>query len=560
MNTVNQVSAVSHHESWHGINWYKCHRVVKKLQLRIAKASKEGQWRKAKSLQRMLTRSFAGKAVAIKRVTENTGKRTPGVDKQIWSTSEAKWNAIAQLGRKGYKPLPLRRVYIPKANGNKRPLGIPTMKDRAMQALYLLALEPISEVNADHNSYGFRPVRSTADAIEQIFRNCSMSYSAKWILEGDIKGCFDNINHEWLLNNIPMDKQVLNKWLRAGYLDKGVFHTTAAGTPQGGIISPVLANMTLDGLEKELRQKFGKKKSEFSKKNKVNYVRYADDFIITGISREILVNEVKPLVVSFMQQRGLELSNEKTVITNIDDGFDFLGQNVRKFNGKLIIKPSRRNLKNVLKKIRYIIDSNKMATSWRLIALLNPIIRGWANYHKHVVSKETYSYVDAQIWRKLWRWCVRRHPKKNKRWIRRKYFRSSGMRNWIFFGIDPTGKEYELLRADSIPIVRHTKVKAEANPYEIRWESYFEKRQDELWIKSQRNKRKIAAIWYRQNQVCPMCGQRFSNETGWHVHHKIRKLMGGGDEIDNLILLHPNCHRQLHANEAGFFNKKLIKA
>lgn len=187
-----------------------------------------------KALQRMLTRSFAAKALAVKRVTENRGKKTPGVDRELWSTPEAKWRAIGRLTRTGYRPKPLRRVYIPKANGKRRPLGIPTMLDRAMQALYLLALEPVSETTADRNSYGFRSMRSTADAIEQCFVNLSRGNSAEWVLEGDIKGCFDNISHDWLLANIPLDKQVLGKWLKAGFMESSRLFPTEAGTPQGG--------------------------------------------------------------------------------------------------------------------------------------------------------------------------------------------------------------------------------------------------------------------------------------------------------------------------------------
>jgi RNA-directed DNA polymerase len=230
--------------SWHRINWYKALQHVRRVQLRIAKATREGKKRKVKSLQRLLSHSFHAKALAVKRVTENQGKVTPGVDGQTWSTPETKLQAVSSLKRKGYKPLPLRRVYIPKSNGKMRPLGIPTMKDRAMQALYKLALEPVAETTADANSFGFRPERACADAIEQTFIVLSRQNRAKWILEGDIKSCFDEISHDWLMNNVPMDKGILRKWLKAGYIDRKKLFPTEAGTPQGGIMTPRTQKIT----------------------------------------------------------------------------------------------------------------------------------------------------------------------------------------------------------------------------------------------------------------------------------------------------------------------------
>lgn len=265
-----------------------------------------------------------------------------------------------------------------------------------MQALWLLALEPVAETTADNNSYGFRPMRSTHDAIESIFHRMSQKVSPKWVLEGDIKGCFDNISHDWLLSHIPMDRKLLRKWLKAGYMEKGVFYHTESGTPQGGIISPLLANMALDGLEGELMRTFRKSK-HYGAKHQVNYVRYADDFICSGISRELLENEVKPLIAAFMQKRGLALSEEKTAITHIEEGFDFLGQNVRKYGGKMLIKPAKKNLKNFLNKVRRIIKDNPTLPAWKLINLLNPVIRGWATYHQHVVAKDIFNCTSSDL-------------------------------------------------------------------------------------------------------------------------------------------------------------------
>ncbi|HDD8856460.1 TPA: reverse transcriptase N-terminal domain-containing protein, partial [Escherichia coli] len=283
-------------DSWHSINWRQCYREVRRLQARIVKATREGKHGKVKSLQWILTHSFSGRAVAVRRVTENSGKRTPGVDGQTWSSPEVKFLAINLLKRRGYKPQPLKRVYIPKSNGKSRPLGIPTMKDRAMQALYLLALEPVAEVTADQRSFGFRTGRSTADAIAQCFCVLAQKTSAEWVLEGDIRGCFDNISHQWLIDNTSTDRQILTKWLKAGYRENGQLFPVNSGTPQGGIISPVLANIALDGLEALLASEFKKRTVKGRLVNpKVNYVRYADDFIITGESKELLESQVLPV-------------------------------------------------------------------------------------------------------------------------------------------------------------------------------------------------------------------------------------------------------------------------
>ena len=253
--TAKAGAALDHIPTWETLKWQTIEGEVRRLQARIVKAVQEGRWNKAKALQRLLTRSASGKLLAVRRVTENDGKRTPGVDEELWDTSQKKLTAAMSLTVRGYFPQPLRRVYIPKANGKLRPLGIPTMRDRAMQALYLLALDPIAETTADHASYGFRQARSCADAIERCFA-CLCHGNPVWILEGDIKGCFDNISHQWLLDRVPLGKSILRRWLKSGYLEKQIFYDTISGTPQGGIISPVLANFALDGLEQRLRKAF----------------------------------------------------------------------------------------------------------------------------------------------------------------------------------------------------------------------------------------------------------------------------------------------------------------
>jgi RNA-directed DNA polymerase len=325
---------------WHSIDWKKVHRNVRRLQARIVKAVREGRWGKVKALVYLLTHSFSGRALAILRVVSNSGAKTPGVDNILWNTPDAKTAAFNTLRRHGYRPQPLRRVYISKGNGKLRPLGIPTMTDRAMEALHLHGLDPIEETQADRDSYGFRLNRCCADALQQCHQLLRCD-GASWILEGDIKSCFDRISHDWLLANVPMDKVILRQWLKAGFLEKRVLFATTEGTPQGGIISPALANRTLDGLEELLERHYGHPRSR-KRMYKVHLVRYADDFIITGTSEVLLEHGVKPLVEQFLSERGLELSHEKTRITRSTDGFDFLGQTVRRCKDKIILKPSSR--------------------------------------------------------------------------------------------------------------------------------------------------------------------------------------------------------------------------
>ena len=537
--------------AWDGINWADIQRQVRRLQTRIVKAVQVGRHNKAKALQWLLTHSFSGKALAVKRVTENKGKNTPGVDKVIWKTPAAKTNAIASLKRRGYSSLPLRRVMIPKKDSQKtRPLGIPAMKCRAMQALHLLALEPIAETTADPNSYGFRPKRSTADAGAQCFTALAKRTGAQWVLEADIKSCFDEISHEWMLANIPTDTTIFRKWLKAGYVYQNELFPTNAGTPQGGIISPAAMNMTLDGLEARLAEKFPNAKR---KGLKMNMVRYADDLIITGNSKEWLEDEVKPVLVEFLAERGLVLSMQKTKVAHIGDGFDFLGWNFRKYNGKLLMKPSKANVKAHLDKIREVIKVNKTAKQANLITLLNPILRGWANYHSHVVAKKTFVRVDHEVWSTLWRWAVRRHPNKGVRWVKEKYFKSQGTRNWVFSAIekkeDGTKKGRILLQESDTPIVRHIKIKAGANPHDPRWDPYFEDRWVKAMLKSGRGRSKLYRVWLRQDRNCPECNQPITKSTPWAFRHIVKQVDGGTDAAGNLQMHHLNCHRRQHAEK-----------
>src|SRR6516162_1509244 len=536
--------------TWDAVDWRTVEDNVRRLQARIVKAVQQKKWNKGKALQHLLTHSASGKLLAVRRVTVNDGRRTPGVDGELWDTPHKKLQGVISLTSRGYQPQPLRRVYIPKSNDKMRPLGIPTMRDRAMQALHLLALDPIAETTADPNSYGFRKERSTADAIGQCHTVLSNRGGARWIFEGDIKSCFDRISHEWLLDHIPMNKTILQKWLKAGFMEKQVLHATEEGTPQGGICSPVLANLTLDGLERRLRERYPKA-TALSRKAKVNLVRYADDFIVTGSSKELLEQEVKPTVESFLSERGLELSPEKTQITRIEDGFDFLGQNVRDYRGTILVKPSRKNIATFLTKVRGIIKASGQVTAGHLIVRLNPVIRGWANYHRRVTSKRTFTQVDDAIFRALWQWAKRRHPKKPGRWVKDKYFGTIGGRHWVFQGtvvgrggvIEPV----QLFAASSLSIQRHVKIKGEANPYDPTWEPYFEERLGVKMAGTLVGRWTLRLLWKEQEGICPVCSQKITTVTGWHNHHIQWRTHGGPDTIENHVLVHPTCHQQIHS-------------
>jgi len=542
---------------WHSINWKKVYRTVRRLQARIVKAVREGKWHKVKALVYLLTHSFSGRALAILRVVSNSGAKTPGVDGILWNTPELKSAAFSALRRHGYQPQPLRRVYLPKSNGKRRPLGIPVMRDRAMQALSLLGLDPIAETLADGHSYGFRLERCCADAVDECHKILRGPHGRDtrgpdWVLEGDITSCFDRINHGWLLDHIDMDRVLLGKWLKAGYLEKQALFATTEGTPQGGIISPALANRTLDGLQRLLAERFGTPRSR-QRKCKVHLVRYADDFIITGTSKVLLEYEVKPLVEQFLQERGLELSHEKTRITHVEDGFDFLGQTIRRHrDGKVIIKPSRRNVKTFLTKIQETIDHSGSRTAGDMIWRLNQQIKGWTMYHRFVVSGCTFAAVDNRIYWSLRRWCRKRHRNKSWGWIKKKYFQRAGDNNWVFTGVirDSKGKGWpiQLMKAAGVKVLRWQKIRSDANPYDPAWELYLEERECWKWTHTLAKRGRIDYLWKEQGGKCVVCGQSLHvEEQPWHVHHRVWRCRGGQDTFDNLELLHANCHQQQHA-------------
>lgn len=563
MTVTKNTGAVSTQGGWDSINWDKAHCEVMKLQVRIAKATKQGRWGKVKSLQWILTHSHYGKCMAVKRVTTNKGKNTPGVDGVTLRKDSEKYRLVLSMTRRGYTPQPLRRIYIPKSGGNKkRPLGIPTMLDRSQQALYTLALEPVTETTADPNSYGFRQKRGTADAIKRLFSATSRKYDPQWVLEGDIKGCFDNISHDWLLKNVAMDRVVLRKWLKAGFIEKARLFPTEEGTPQGGIISPCLANAVLDGIERLLGEVFGNMRELYGRRprqnvllclaNRIRFCRYADDFVVLGASRELLEERVKPLIENFLKERGLELSQEKTKITHITEGFDFLGQNIRRYvlrsgKTKLLIKPSKKNIHDFLTSVRGTIKKMATADQEGVIRKLNPMVRGWAYYHRYVNAKNTYNKVDHEVWSALWRWAKRRHPNKGLRWVKKRYFHTINGTDWNFACKvkDAAGRSTMLktVRISYISIVRYANIRIAANPFDPDWEAYFEQRESYKMGLNADGKRTLETLRRRQDGICPQCGKPLPKRGRIGIiHYTKSRTRGGQPTLGNLSLLHSKCH------------------
>ncbi len=458
-------------QKWENHKWASIIHRVNKLQCRIAKAVEQKKFGKAKALMHLLVKSYHAKLLAVYRVSQiNKGKKTAGVDGILWDSNKRKENAVRNLSIFGYKPKPLRRFYILKKNGKKRPLSIPTIKDRAMQTLFALALEPWAETTGDFNSYGFRRKRSCQDAAANCFLSLCRKNSAQWIFEADIKACFDQINHDWLLKNIPIKKTILSKWLKVGFIENKLQYQTVKGTPQGGTISPILMNMVLDGLENELKSKFPK-----WKRQKVNFTRYADDFIITAKSKEVIEHGIIPLVKSFLKERGLTLSAEKSKITHISKGFDFLSYNFRKYKTKLIIQPSKQSIQEFKDKLKLVFKKFRGVPAHALIRKLNPVIRGWSNYHKGFCAKRTFNRLSTTIYKKLKRWAKKEHANRNIWWIYHRYFTENHFSD--SWKSNAGLKKHRLYKIAMVPIKYHIKIKAKANPYLKSYHKYFYSRQ-----------------------------------------------------------------------------------
>ncbi|MFE3892566.1 group II intron reverse transcriptase/maturase [Priestia sp. YIM B13446] len=560
---ISIVSAATPLTDFDSVPWMQLEQYVRKLQQRIYRAESLGKRRKVKSLQRLLMRSEAALLLSIRQVTQlNKGKRTAGVDgfKATSSRERASlYNKMRNYNVFTHNPSPALRKYIPKGKGEKlRPLGIPTMKDRVYQNIIKLALEPQWEVRFESISYGFRPKRGCHDAVEAIFNKINLGSKKKWVFEGDFRGCFDNLNHNYIMEQIkefPAKKTIL-KWLEAGFVDNDVFKKTEFGTPQGGIVSPLLANIALHGMEKELDIKYRvlrKKKGTYYEINSTRTViRYADDFVIFCESKKEAESMYENLK-SYLAKRGLELAHNKTRVTHISEGFDFLGFNFRQYPTnkekgrlwKLIIKPSKKSQSKMISKIRDCFKRNQGTNVENLIADLKPIIRGYANYWKTVSSKGVFSKMDHYIWIKTKQFLRRLHSTKPWKWIIKQYFHSDihGQSGDKWLLTDPN-KKYQIIRMSWTPIIRHQLIKYRNSPFDSNLTDYYQKRDLKLFEKDTITSRQKLAK--KQKHKCPICQCSLLTEEGLEVHHRKPEFHGGTDEYKNLWLVHTSCHILWH--------------
>ncbi len=543
-------------ETWLSIDWATANREVQRLQQRIFRATQREQWRTVRNLQKLLLRSDSNLVLAVRQVTQvNDGRNTPGVDGRTATTSHERGALLGHLRQTRLTgSRPVRRVYIPKATGKLRPLGIPTIEDRVRQAVVKTALEPAWEARFEAESYGFRPGRSTHDAIQRLYTRLHRGASGRWVLDADIRAAFDTLSHAYILSRLqgfPARRQIA-RWLTAGYLEQGRFFTTDAGTPQGGIASPLLANIALDGLGEVLNPPQSTQRGEPLKRQRplFGYVRYADDFVVAAPEREHL-ERVIPVIRVWLAERGRELNEEKTRIVRIDAGFDFLGCTLRHFDGHLLIRPQKSKVLAKLRDIRRWLHRHRADKPENIVRNLNPIINGWGEYYRHANSSAVYTYCDHRLFRMLWTWARRRHPHKTTKWIKARYFPSYGKEQWRcnVRATDRQGRDIRVPIAHARRHVRqHTLVVGKSSPMDPALSAYWSRR----WQLQGRTRygKDFAdrAVGTQQDWQCLVCHQPLVNEPA-DLHHVVRVRDGGSDKATNLRFVHAACHDTLHARE-----------
>lgn len=554
--------------NWHDIPWKQVYQTIYKAQEQCVMAYKKGEISLVYKYQRNIVCSLAGRALAIRRITSSQGSSTPGTDNQIWDSPKKRLEALLELKEavhlpKKYVASPVKRVYIPKPNScEKRPLGIPTMIDRAVQAVYHLAVDPIVECQSDANSYGFRPYRSAQDAVTRIRTLLDKRSSPEWVLDADIAKCFDTISHDFLLEHTPMcDKDVLRQMLTSGAVDGGAKFETTMGTPQGGVISPLLCNVALNGLEKAAIQVVPLFTE--GKRSKVHLTRYADDFVCTATNKEILEEKIKPAISLFLEERGLLFKWSKTGIVNIQQGFDFLGYTFQrkprrlrlnkssKQEDVLIVRPKKDNIIQLKQEIRRIITPNRPIGS--IIRDLNPVLRGWSEYYRiSYHSLPIFWSLGHHVWTKMWRWGRKRHSRRTAQWIYEKYCRKTNIeksqdssskvdaitrtsRKWSFG--DQTKTLFDI---GTVTNYRTLPIKLGLNAYIEKDRNYYEAR------KRTRIEAKFrAAVYLKFNHSCPYCGESLHNGEAVELHHVVPVKAGGQWKLDNIQPLHRICHQSV---------------
>jgi RNA-directed DNA polymerase len=523
MNTSLRASAHISHKDWYSIDWNTIQKYVTKLRQRIYRAEQQNKRRRVRKLQRLLLRSKANLLLSIRRVTQqNTGKRTPGVDGYTASQSNERIKLYQQLLKRNvfqHRPKPAKRTFIAKKNGKLRPLGIPTIRDRVYQNVIKNALEPQWEVRFEASSYGFRPKRSPHDAISNLFNKLSTNSKKKWVFEGDFLGCFDHLNHHWIVEQTSTfpGNNLIRRWLKMGYIEQDMLHKTTEGTPQGSIVSPLLANIALCGMEEEIDIVYKKTYKPnggytIDPKCKIGRVLYADDFVIVTETKEQAQSMYQKLI-PYLQKRGIKLSADKTRVTHIEDGFDFLGFSLRQYKteqgNKLLIKPSKDSIKKAKSKIKDTFAIMRGRPVKEIIRVLNPIIRGYGQYWKHVVSKKTFSYMDHYVFLKVRKHLKQLHPKKSWKWINKRYFKKphhGGNDKWI---LTCPLTNIQLLKMSWIKIERHVMVAYKNSPDDPSLKEYWEKRDRKVFNRENTlDRMKLAR---KQGYRCALCKYTLQN-------------------------------------------------